>query len=104
MPAPTVPEQALAKLQEQLLDIGNRNRLINTPVGNPRAKQIKIVDELADELFQILYRNGRTMSFQPAAEEEAEADAEAPHSEERFFVPEPNVAITLGYTNHFELK
>ena len=64
--APAVPERALATLQEQLLDIGNRNRLINTPVGSPRAKQIRVVDELADELFQILYRNGRAMSFEPA--------------------------------------
>ena len=80
--APAVPERALATLQEQLLDIGNRNRLINTPVGSPRAKQIRVVDELADELFQILYRNGRAMSFEPADEA-----AEAAPTEERFFVP-----------------
>ena len=86
--APPVPVQALATLQEQLLDIGNRNRLISTPVGNPRAKQIKIVDEVADELFQILHRNGRKMSFEPAPEAQSPTDAavvEAP--EARFYVP-----------------
>ena len=53
LPEQALPEQALARLQEQLLDISNRNRLINTPVDSQRAKQIKFVNEYADELFQI---------------------------------------------------
>ncbi len=74
-PDPALPGQALATLQEQLLDISNRNRLINTPVDSQRAKQIKFVDEDADELFSDLYRNRRRMSFKPAAED---ADGAAP--------------------------
>lgn len=69
LPEQALPEQALARLQEQLLDISNRNRLINTPVDSQRAKQIKFVNEDADELFQILYRDRRRMSFKPAAED-----------------------------------
>ena len=68
-PDPALPEHALATLQEQLLDISNRNRLINTPVDSQRAKQIRFVDEDADELFQVLYRDRRRMSFKPAAED-----------------------------------
>ena len=68
-PDPALPEKALATLQEQLLDISSRNRLINTPVDSQRAKQIKFVDEDADELFRILYRNRRRISFKPAAED-----------------------------------
>lgn len=75
-PDPALPEKALTTLQEQLLDISSRNRLINTPVDSQRAKQIKFVDEDADELFRILYRNRRRMSFKPAAED---ADGAAPH-------------------------
>ena len=78
-PGPALPAQALATLQEQLLDFGNRNRLINTPVDSPRAKQIRLVDEEADELFQILYRDRRRVSFEPAAEDEDQGD--------RFYVP-----------------
>ena len=76
-----VPEQALAALREQLLDIGNRNRLISSPVGKPRAKQIEIVEREADDLFEMLYRNGRRMTFEPADEADPETDAEE-HAEE----------------------
>lgn len=79
--AAAVPEQALAALREQLLDIGNRNRLISSPVGKPRAKQIEIVNRDADDLFEMLYCNGRKMTFEPAAEEDSEADPEE-YSEE----------------------
>ena len=58
-------ERALEPLREQLLDIGNRNRLISTPVGNRWAKQLRIIDEVADELFDILFTKHRSMSFQP---------------------------------------
>ena len=61
-------QQALGPLRDQLLDISKRNRLINTPVASKRAKQIRVVDTVADRLFDVLYRKRRNMSFEPAPE------------------------------------
>ncbi len=58
-------EAALQSLSKQLLDVGKRNRLISCPVGKPGAKHLDIVDELSDEVFRILLRRGRKMSFEP---------------------------------------
>ena len=58
-------KKAVDTLREQLLDISNRNRLINTPVGKTRSKQLEIVDELSDEVFRILYVQGKKMAFHP---------------------------------------
>ncbi len=55
---------AVELLREQLLDISKRNRLTNTPVGKPRAKQLEIEDERSDELFRILYLERRKMTFE----------------------------------------
>lgn len=63
--------EALGPLRDQLLDISKRNRLLNTPVDNERAKrakQIRIVDADADQIFDVLYRKRRRMHFEPARE------------------------------------
>ena len=57
--------KAVESLRQQLLDVGKRNKLINAPIGKDRAKQISIEDELADEVFKILYLQGKSMTFQP---------------------------------------
>ena len=59
-------EIAVNNLRQQLLDIGKRNKLINAPIRKARAKQITIEDELADEVFKILYLQSKSMTFQPA--------------------------------------
>ncbi len=61
-------QQALGPLRDQLLDISKRNRLVNTPVDNKRAKQIRVVDADADQIFDVLYRKRRRMHFEPARE------------------------------------
>ena len=58
--------RAVNNLRQQLLDIGKRNKLINAPVRKDRAKQITIEDELANEVFKILYLQGKSMTFQSA--------------------------------------
>ncbi len=57
--------KAVESLRQQLLDVGKRNKLINAPIGKTRAKQLTIEDELADEVFKILYLQGKSMTFQP---------------------------------------
>ena len=58
--------RAVNNLRQQLLDVGKRNKLINAPVRKDRAKQITIEDELANEVFKILYLQGKSMTFQSA--------------------------------------
>ena len=63
----SIPEtrKAVSHLAHKLLDIGKRNRLIHTPLGRRRAKQLDIEDERADEVFGTLARDNRAMAFEP---------------------------------------
>lgn len=65
--------RAVAVLRQQLLDVGKRNKLINAPIRKTRAKQITIEDEISDEIFRILYLQGKSMSFQPSQRGDAES-------------------------------
>ncbi|MEC9487493.1 MAG: DUF3320 domain-containing protein [Prosthecochloris sp.] len=57
----------LEESRKELLDLGLRNPLISY---SQRAKQVKVVDELASEIYRILVLNGSVMSFDPTADEE----------------------------------
>ena len=61
--------KAVDSVRRQLLDVGKRNKLINAPIGKERAKQLTVEDELSDEVFKILYLQGKTMTFQPAKDD-----------------------------------
>ena len=74
-------------LRQKLLDIGKRNRLINTPLKSSRAKQLRIFDELSDEVFQILVGDGKQMSFLPVARSEEGAEDD---TGEEVYVPPPD--------------
>ena len=56
--------KALGHLRDQLIDLGTRNRLIHTPINGRGARQLKITDELSDEIFKILDA-GKTLTFEP---------------------------------------
>ena len=89
---------AIDHLRQQLIDIGKRNRLTNAPVGKDRAKQLDIEDERSDEVFKILYLQGRKMYFEAyrgAAESEAGSE-----TEERIFVPGDAEASNSGPAAH----
>ena len=57
-------EPQLEAARRELLDLGLRNALLNYRLLKSRG--VEIVDESPDELFRILVRDGRAMSFQPA--------------------------------------
>ena len=52
-----------------MLDLSARNRLISTPRGLPRGEKIEIVDERSEEVFRLLVRERKAMSFLPGVEE-----------------------------------
>ena len=82
--------KAVESLRQQLLDVGKRNKLINAPVGKTRAKQITIEDELADEIFRIVYLQGKSMTFEPYR---GDCSEESPDEEDELvFLPTEDIA------------
>lgn len=74
---------AVNELRKKLIDISKRNRLTNSRLHKPRAKQIYVYDELSDEIFKILYLKRRKMRFKPAL-----GDAfSVPDRDEAIYVP-----------------
>lgn len=65
---------ALDKLRYNLLDIGTRNRLISAPLKNARANALEVVDELSDEIFRLLWLDGRTFTFLSNPDEKTGGD------------------------------
>ncbi len=64
--------------RRELLDLSARNRLISTPRGPSRGRRIEIVDERSEEVFRLLVRDRRALSFLPGvepAENDGAADA-----------------------------
>ncbi len=65
-PEDQVPHRLERKLEEarkELLETSTRSRLLHTPLGSPRAKIVEVQAELADQVFRILVREGKSMSF-----------------------------------------
>ena len=62
----------LEAARKELLDLGLRNPLLN---HRSRTKQVKVVDEVSDEIFRLLVGGSRAMTFEPLADEHFE-DAE----------------------------
>ena len=63
----------LERSRQELLDLSNRNRLISC--SRTSRGGLEIVDELTEQVFHLLYRQGRSMSFLPS--ETAGADPES---------------------------
>ncbi|CAN5764844.1 hypothetical protein BH23PLA1_BH23PLA1_06840 [soil metagenome] len=76
--------------RRDLLDLSARNRLINTPRGSSRGRKIEIVEERAENVFRLLVREQKALTFLPAADESEEvkdaeenlAEADIPHLEQ----------------------
>ena len=55
--------------RRELLDLSARNRLISTPRSPSPGKKIEIVDERSEEVFRLLVRERKSMSFLSGIEE-----------------------------------
>ena len=70
-------EKSLKSARQRLIDVGGRSRLINFPKDSSRSNALEIVDEISSEVFRIVMREQKTMSFLPgkqAAEETVETE------------------------------
>ena len=86
MSSTTTDSDILRRIQitrKDLLDLSVRNRLISTPRESSRAKKIEIAEGTSEEVYRILVREHRAMSFLPGKGEieesaPAESDLAAP--------------------------
>src|ERR1051325_4243284 len=64
--------------RRELLDLSARNRLISTPRSSSRGRKIEVVDERSEEVFRLLVREGKAMSFLPGPGDEEELETAGP--------------------------
>lgn len=57
--------EKLNHARTQLIERNLRNKLVNCALTSKRAKQIRVVDEIADEIFKSLLATRRAMTFAP---------------------------------------
>lgn len=75
----TVISQKLQGSRKELLDIGLRNNMLNF---RKTAKTLTVVDELSEEVFNILYRQEKAMTFAPMARKKLAELAKAARPED----------------------
>src|SRR5579863_295025 len=56
-------ERILEISRKELLDLSARNRLISTPRDTLRSKRLDIIDERSDEVFRLLIRERKALTF-----------------------------------------
>ena len=71
IPAPTESDllKRIENIRRELLDLSARNRLISTPRGAARGRKIEVVGERSEEVFRLLVRERKALSFLPGSEE-----------------------------------
>lgn len=79
---------SLEKSRKELLDLSLRNRLLNVPRSRSRTRTIEIVDELSDEIFRILVRDKKAMSFLPGRDD-SETEESQDDKDEIAALPQP---------------
>lgn len=78
---------ALEKLRTNLLDIGTRNRLISAPLNNARANALEVVDELSDEIFRLLWIEGRAFTFLSNPDEKSDGEDQHIEDDSPVYIP-----------------
>jgi very-short-patch-repair endonuclease len=69
----------LDRARMELLDLGARNRLLNMPRSSKSARSIEVVDEKGAEVFRLLVRDGKVLTF--AAGKAAQSDGKPDRAE-----------------------
>ena len=84
MPAEDAIHRKLETSRRDLLDLTTRNRLISTARTSTRSGRLEIIDERAEEVFRLLVREGKAMSFLPRESDEYD---DQPDGEIHLFQP-----------------
>jgi len=88
--------EALQQIRRRLLDTSNRNRLLN--FRESKARTIRIVDELPDEVFASLVSEGITMDLLPVVDPE-EIDPETESIDTCLALPIANGKLAERHTD-----
>ncbi len=71
--------------RQELLDLSTRNRLLNIPRRSKNIKTIEVIGESSVEVFKLLVKEGKALSFLPARE----ADGDLPDEDGRDKLSQP---------------
>jgi very-short-patch-repair endonuclease len=63
-------ETKLERARTELLDLSARNRLLNMPRSTKSARILQVIGEQSAEIYRVLVREGRAVSFLPGRTEE----------------------------------
>jgi hypothetical protein len=72
----------LDRARMELLDLGARNRLLNMPRSSKSARTIEIVDEKGVEIFRLLVREGKALTFAAGKAAQSGEEQDGAESEE----------------------
>jgi hypothetical protein len=74
----------------ELLDLTARNRLLNTPRRSRRSISLEIVDEIGAEIYRLLVRENRSLSFQSGVQSDSMATSALLEDPEFAAFPQPD--------------
>ncbi|HEV3025279.1 MAG TPA: DUF4011 domain-containing protein, partial [Pirellulales bacterium] len=77
----------LERASGELLDLSLRNRLLNTPFGQARARNIEIVGRRTADVFEALVKEQKTLGFLPGIGADEKEDGTAAQSESGWLFP-----------------
>lgn len=90
---PSTIQELLDRSRRELLDLSTRNRLLSIPLGWKSARIIRVLDERSEQVFRLLVKERRSMSFLPGRAgggEESEILGEPHEDDEELGLPQPD--------------
>ena len=90
--------------RHELLDLSARNRLISTPRSPSPGKKIEIVDERSEEVFRLLVRERKSMSFLSGIEESDDCTVGDAGSPLLTQPDEPSIGDGTSDARHVDLR
>jgi very-short-patch-repair endonuclease len=82
-----IVRRKLDQARHQLIERNLRNKLVNCALTSKRARQVRIVDELTDEVFKTLLVQKREMTLAPGRGVAAEEDGEDADPDYAVWIP-----------------
>ena len=77
-------DEKLERARMELLDLSARNRLLHVPRFSKSAKTIDVVDEKSAEIFRLLVRENRPLTFLPGRPDRAVAESTEENVDEAY--------------------
>src|SRR5690349_19235668 len=99
--------EKLTRARRELLDLSARNRLLHVPRDTPRSGRLDIVKERSEDIYRILVRETRSMSFlaSDATPDKDDDDSDAAYTDDKLqtALPEDTLEKRLLKTYYDEI-